>query len=194
MKVGAKSDDGEKAWSSMNDSILSGWECVKVYTIVKSVLYYRYRTLIDLAQHSTNKGSSHRRIVASSHIHYSIWFSYIARLSQWGGRFSRGIIGYIEYQTVCPFVGIGTLACEVGSGKTQFGRLDRKPICSNCFYPAFAMATGVGGERQHPVNITPEKKLSHFGQKMPGVQYTHIAARGQTAAYLSEPERTAKDQ
>ncbi len=40
------------------------------------------------------------------------------------------------------------------------------------FLPAIAAAKGGGGERQHPVDITPEKKLSHFGQETP-VYSTH---------------------
>jgi hypothetical protein len=47
----------------------------------------------------------------------------------------------IEYQSVCPFVGIGTLACEGGSGGTEQKAWYSVILCggalsldSNCFY------------------------------------------------------------
>ncbi len=45
--------------------------------------WYR-RPPTELVQRISNRGSPNRRNVASSYI--SIWFGYIARLSQWGGR------------------------------------------------------------------------------------------------------------
>ncbi len=46
----------------------------------------RNRAPTELGQHYVYGRSSHRRNVASSHILLSIWFDYIAGLSQFGGR------------------------------------------------------------------------------------------------------------
>jgi hypothetical protein len=59
----------------------------------------------------------------------------LSHLSIAQGAICRGITVYTEYQSVCPFVGLGFPTpspasksfCGRGGGGTQFGRLDRKP-------------------------------------------------------------------
>ncbi len=174
---------------------------IAIHRYYLSVMIDIRRALIELVQHSANRGSSHRPNIAS--VRYSIWFGYIARLSQWGGRGPQkdySIHGVPKCLSLRRNQHTRLWGREWGDTIRTTGQKTWHSVYSvegdfhllSLFLPAFAVATGgVGGEAA-PCEYYAREKLSHFGQETPVYSmYTHIAARGQTAAYLSEPERTA---